>query len=116
MIANREELVAELESLFNAASSGELAPEDLTRFQSVVDCAREYVPEFEASDSMESDGEEMEDGESEEEAPPTTPSLDIDALISKAPKPSGTAMFSGVGAMPEKKPSTLPPYSRRKGV
>lgn len=84
--------------------------EFISQLESLLECAREYVPEFSASPDGEGEGEE--EAMSEEGQEEGSPSLDIDLLLSKAPK-GGSDMFSKPDT-PAKKPS-LPLYTRRKG-
>lgn len=106
MVANREEMISKLDGLLEAAKSGSLSPEDITEFEDVVACARDYVPEFDAgsAEPMPEDDFDIEDEEP----------MDMEASVAALPAlPKSGGMF---GAEPEKKKSRmLPEYKSRDG-
>lgn len=103
-VKNREEMIAEMETLLSAAESGPLTPDDVSRFQDIVQCVRDYVPEFEAGD-VDDDYAIEEGGEGMEAAMPSEPP-DLAAIVGAAD--------AEIEPSP-KRPPMLPPYKRRDG-
>jgi len=96
-IANKDEFVAELESVLASAEAGE--PVDAEKLRNLTECAREYVPDFEASGDEEGMPEDMD-------------SDDLDVGL-PAPTPPATGNpLEGLFKEKVKRPSMVPMYGK----